>query len=131
MNTEKNIPAETQENLSPEPQVTVPTPPAEVPPMPPVGSESRLSTLRVAVILLAVLILAGGAVFFISNQINKSANPPSQPTVTAEPSVTSTAAGLKLSSSDDPEILETELKDVNLDDLNQDEAELNQELTNL
>ena len=129
MNTEKNIPLTTQENLASPPKVTAPTPPPGE--MPPMESESKLSTLRVLVILMAVLVLAGGAAYFISTQINKTASPLNQPLITTEPTLTSTPAGLKLSSSDDPELMEAELNDINLEDLNQEEAELNQELTNL
>jgi len=129
MNTEKNLPAATQENLNNQSGATVP--PAPIPEMPPAPSESKLSSLRVAVVLVALLVLAGGAVYFISNQIDKQGGPTDQALITNAPTLTSAPAGLKLSSSDDPELLEQELNDINLEELNQEEAELDQEMQNL
>ena len=61
-----------QENLAPLPSENNPA----MPDVPPGITESKRSYLRVFVILMAVLVLAGGIVYIASNKINKSGSWP-------------------------------------------------------
>lgn len=127
MNTDNNIPVQT--NINPQnPTVQV------MPPVPDMGAPNKmkLSNLRIAVILIAVLILAGGAAFLATKTKNQSEAPiiEAQNTL-APPSPTSKNTGLNMAVSDDPEILEQELNDINVDNIDQELSSVDQDVNSL
>ena len=128
MNTDNSqTAANTPVNPAPVPS----TPAAPVPEMNiPVESKSKLSTLRVGVILLAVLGLAGGAAFLATRQ-NGGTSSEKTAVETPAPSVTGMDTGLKMAVSDDPAILEQELNDINVDSVDEDLDKITQDSNNL
>lgn len=108
----------------------IPPPPPEI--IPAQGG-SRLSPLQIAIIILAVLAIGGGLAFFALPQTRTPTPTPTPipPTSIPVPSVADQSGSLNMAISDDPAILEKEINDINLEVLNEEEASIDQELTNL
>lgn len=126
MNTDNNIPVQT--NINPQDTGPVMPPVSEIQP----PGKMKLSNLRIAVILIAVLILAGGAAFLATKANNQPEAPIMESQYTPEPpSPTSKNTGLNMAVSDDPEILEQELNDINMDNIDQELTTVDQDVNSL
>lgn len=125
MNTQNNTFQTPVDNITPGPEISSDAPPPATPP----ESKPKLSTLRIALILLAMLILGGGVAFFAVKQQNISDT--SSDSFTNLPEVTGTGTGLNLAVSDDPEILEAELNDIYLENIDEELGSIEDELNSL
>lgn len=127
MNTDNTTPQSTGLNQPAMPTPTVaPGPEMNVP----VENKMKLSTMRIVVILLAVLVMAGGAAFlaFKSKSQPETNN---EALVSPMPSVTTSPSGLKMAVSDDPEVLEKELNDINVDNVDDGIDSVNKDVNSL
>lgn len=91
---------------------------------------SKFVNLRSIVILLAVLLVCGGVIYLIAGK-QKSITPPSSDTLNSGNAETSKSSGLNLAISDDPDILEKELYDINIENLDSDLGGVEKELNKL